>query len=66
MIHLTIFQPNRWAKEYLRRRLDWMVEDLYGRQDYSSNNNPRHIRTALCPCQVRFTSWCETKLGLFY
>ncbi|XP_023339421.1 transmembrane protein 268 [Eurytemora carolleeae] len=48
---LFLHYSQRWAKEYLRRRLDWMVEDLYGRQDYSSNNNPRHIRTALCPCQ---------------
>jgi len=48
---LFLHYSQRWAKEYLRRRLDWMVEDLYGRQDYSSNTNPRHLRSALCPCQ---------------
>jgi len=48
---LFLHYSQRWAKEFLRRRLDWMVEDLYGRQDYASNSNPRHIRTALCPCQ---------------
>lgn len=48
---LFLHYSQRWAKEYLRRRLDWMVEDLYGRQDYNSSTNPRHIRTALCPCQ---------------
>ena len=42
----------RWAKDYLRRRLDWIVEDLYGRTEYASNTNPRHLRSALCPCQV--------------
>lgn len=42
----------RWAKDYLRRRLDWIVEDVYGRTEYSSNTNPRHLRSALCPCQV--------------
>lgn len=48
---LFLHYSQRWAKEYLRRRLDWMVEDLYGRQEYASSTNPRHIRTALCPCQ---------------
>ena len=42
----------RWAKDYLRRRLDWIVEDFYGRTEYASNTNPRHLRSALCPCQV--------------
>ena len=49
---LFLHYSQRWAKDYLRRRLDWVMEDLYGRQDYSSNTNPRHITSALCPCQV--------------
>ena len=27
-------------------------EDMYGRSDYASNTSPRHLRSALCPCQV--------------
>ena len=50
---LFLHYSQRWAKDYLRRRLDWVVEDLYGREDYSSNTSPRHIKGALCPCQVR-------------
>ena len=49
---LFLHYSQRWAKDYLRRRLDWVLEDQYGRQDYSSNTNPRHIASALCPCQV--------------
>jgi len=48
---LFLHYSQRWAKDYLRRRLDWVVEDLYGREDYSSNTSPRHIKGALCPCQ---------------
>jgi len=48
---LYLHYSQRWAKEYLRRRLDWMVEDIYGRTDYSSTTNPRHLRSSLCPCQ---------------
>jgi hypothetical protein len=36
----------RWAKDYLRRRLDWTVGD--------NGENPtaiRHLTSALCPCQ---------------
>ena len=51
---LFLHYSQRWAKDYLRRRLDWVMEDLYGRQDYSSNTNPRHITSALCPCQVNY------------
>ena len=53
---LFLHYSQRWAKDYLRRRLDWVVEDLYGREDYSSNTSPRHIKGALCPCQVTVTS----------
>lgn len=48
---LLLHYIQRWAKDYLRRRLDWVIEDLYGRSEYASNTNPRHLRTALCPCQ---------------
>merc|ERR1712038_612907 len=48
---LYLHYIQRWAKDYLRRRLDWIVDDLYGRQEYASNTNPRHLRSALCPCQ---------------
>ena len=36
----------RWAKDFLRRRLDWTVGE-------SSENPsaPRHLTSALCPCQ---------------
>ena len=50
---VTLSGLQRWAKDYLRRRLDWVMEDMYGRQEYASNSNPRHIRSALCPCQVK-------------
>ena len=49
---LYLHYVQRWAKDYLRRRLDWIVEDFYGRTEYASNTNPRHLRSALCPCQV--------------
>ena len=49
---LFLHYIQRWSKDYLRRRLDWMMDDMYGRTDYASNTNPRHLRTALCPCQV--------------
>ena len=49
---LFLHYSQRWAKDYLRRRLDWVVEDGYGRQDYASNTSPRHLKGALCPCQV--------------
>lgn len=48
---LFLHYAQRWAKDYLRRRLDWVVEDLYGRNEYSSNTSPKHIKSSLCPCQ---------------
>ena len=51
---LFLHYIQRWSKDYLRRRLDWVVEDLYGRSEYASNTNPRHLPSALCPCQVCF------------
>ena len=52
---LFLHYIQRWAKDYLRRRLDWVIEDLYGRSEYASNTSPRHLRTALCPCQVKLS-----------
>ena len=49
---LFLHYIQRLAKDYLRRRLcDWVIEDLYGRSEYTSNTSPRHLRSALCPCQ---------------
>ena len=31
---LFLHYIQRWAKDYLRRRLDWVVEDMYGRRYY--------------------------------
>ena len=63
---LFLHYIQRWAKDYLRRRLDWMVEDMYGSQEYASNTNPRHIRSALCPCQVRrhFMYCCQSRMSV--
>jgi len=36
----------RWAKDFLRRRLDWTISE--GGENPSA---PRHITSALCPCQ---------------
>ncbi|XP_067001525.2 transmembrane protein 268 isoform X2 [Anabrus simplex] len=36
----------RWAKDYLRRRLDWTVDETGG-----NPVDPRHLARALCPCQ---------------
>ena len=49
---LFLHYAQRWSKDYLRRRLDWVIDDVCGRQDYSSNTSPRHVKGALCPCQV--------------
>ncbi|KAF5303027.1 hypothetical protein FQR65_LT08356 [Abscondita terminalis] len=36
----------RWGKDFLRRRLDWTLDEVAG-----NPSDPRHINTALCPCQ---------------
>lgn len=36
----------RWGKDFLRRRLDWTLDEVTG-----NSSNPRHINSALCPCQ---------------
>ncbi|XP_011502937.1 PREDICTED: uncharacterized protein LOC105366256 isoform X2 [Ceratosolen solmsi marchali] len=46
----------RWAKDYLRRRLDWTVDEEGG-NPFSS----RHLSTALCPCQY-IEEWLHNKI----
>ncbi|CAG9766860.1 unnamed protein product [Ceutorhynchus assimilis] len=36
----------RWGKDFLRRRLDWTIDEMLG-----NPASPRHIQSALCPCQ---------------
>lgn len=36
----------RWGKDFLRRRLDWTIDEVMG-----NPANPRHLQNALCPCQ---------------
>lgn len=36
----------RWGKDFLRRRLDWMLDEEGG-----TPAGPRHLSQALCPCQ---------------
>ena len=36
---LFLHYIQRWAKDYLRRRLDWVVEDMYGRRYVIYQNN---------------------------
>ncbi|XP_015188136.1 PREDICTED: uncharacterized protein LOC107072593 isoform X2 [Polistes dominula] len=45
----------RWAKDYLRRRLDWTVDE-----DGGNPSSPRHIASALCPCQY-IEEWLRNK-----
>ncbi|KAJ6648295.1 Transmembrane protein [Pseudolycoriella hygida] len=35
----------RWGKEFLRRRLDWIVEES------GMHDAPRHLQSSMCPCQ---------------
>ncbi|RLU20250.1 hypothetical protein DMN91_006857 [Ooceraea biroi] len=45
----------RWAKDYLRRRLDWTVDEEGG-----NPSSPRHLTSALCPCQY-IEEWLRNK-----
>uniref|UniRef100_T1GHP1 Uncharacterized protein n=1 Tax=Megaselia scalaris TaxID=36166 RepID=T1GHP1_MEGSC len=42
-ILLTYFQ--RWGKDFLRRRLDWTVNEA------GVHETPRHLQSSICPCQ---------------
>lgn len=44
LLYLRYLQ--RWGKDFLRRRLDWTLDETLG-----NPSNPRHINSALCPCQ---------------
>jgi hypothetical protein len=44
-IYLRYLQ--RWAKDYIRRRLHWQVNS----DDTEATSFPRHLRMAYCPCQ---------------
>lgn len=45
----------RWAKDYLRRRLDWTVDEEGG-----NPSSPRHLSCAICPCQY-IEEWLRNK-----
>ncbi|XP_015113769.1 transmembrane protein 268 isoform X3 [Diachasma alloeum] len=45
----------RWGKDYLRRRLDWTVDEEGG-----NPTCPRHLASALCPCQY-IEEWLRNK-----
>ncbi|XP_051159358.1 uncharacterized protein LOC127280435 isoform X2 [Leptopilina boulardi] len=45
----------RWAKDYLRRRLDWTVDEEGG-----NPSSPRHLSSAICPCQY-IEEWLRNK-----
>ncbi|CAH1108840.1 unnamed protein product [Psylliodes chrysocephalus] len=43
---LFLRNGQKWGKDFLRRRLDWTLDEIMG-----NPSNPRHITSALCPCQ---------------
>lgn len=43
LLYLRYLQ--RWGKDYLRRRLDWIFEEN------GMHEMPRHLQSSLCPCQ---------------
>ncbi|RZF31859.1 hypothetical protein LSTR_LSTR009506 [Laodelphax striatellus] len=43
---LLLRYVQRWSKDYLRRRLDWTIDEEGGNPP-----DPRHLSSALCPCQ---------------
>ncbi|GBP11884.1 hypothetical protein EVAR_74519_1 [Eumeta japonica] len=58
-VHLRYLQ--RWGKDFLRRRLDWTLDEEGG-----NPAAPRHLRHALCPCQyteeiLRNKEPCDTR-----
>ncbi|CAH1991826.1 unnamed protein product [Acanthoscelides obtectus] len=49
---LLLRHMQRWAKDFLRRRLDWALLDAGGQTlGAGASARPRHLNTALCPCQ---------------
>uniref|UniRef100_A0A6A7FRJ2 Transmembrane protein C9orf91 homolog n=2 Tax=Hirondellea gigas TaxID=1518452 RepID=A0A6A7FRJ2_9CRUS len=49
----------RWAKDYLRKRLDWAFDALARVEGLSPPTPPRHLSTARCLCQ-----YIENHLGV--
>ncbi|XP_047741369.1 transmembrane protein 268 isoform X5 [Hyalella azteca] len=49
----------RWAKNYLRKRLDWAFDALARVEGLAPPTPPRHLSTARCLCQ-----YIESHLGL--
>ncbi|KAF2359501.1 Protein of unknown function DUF4481 [Trinorchestia longiramus] len=49
----------RWAKNYLRKRLDWAFDALARVEGLAPPTPPRHLSTARCLCQ-----YIENHLGL--
>ncbi|CAD6996662.1 unnamed protein product [Ceratitis capitata] len=37
----------RWGKDFLRRRLDWTV------QEAGVHETPRHLQSSICPCHMK-------------
>ena len=62
---LLLRYSQRWAKDFLRHRLDWSVDESYTYTNYANHPGlgpttptpsanyprPRHLNSALCPCQ---------------
>lgn len=44
--HVYLRYLQRWGKDFLRRRLDWTLDEEGG-----NPAAPRHLTQALCPCQ---------------
>ncbi|CAL4065004.1 unnamed protein product, partial [Meganyctiphanes norvegica] len=49
----------RWAKNYLRKRLDWSFDAAARLEGLAPPVAPRHLNTARCPCQ-----WIEEHLKI--
>ncbi|XP_043220290.1 transmembrane protein 268-like isoform X1 [Amphibalanus amphitrite] len=48
---LLLRYSQRWAKDYLRKRLDWTVDMNERLEAGAGACSPRHLATARCPCQ---------------
>ena len=48
---LLLRYSQRWAKDYLRKRLDWTVDMNERLEAGAGSCSPRHLSTARCPCQ---------------
>ena len=48
---LLLRYSQRWAKDFLRKRLDWTVDMNERLEAGAGACTPRHLATARCPCQ---------------